>query len=299
MIHTPATRLDETWPVPEEACLDVFLPIILLREQRDLRAVFAHSVQYFAEYISPPAMVRWDRAKGLDQGGPLYNADLQRGASHCADGQPLIPHSDNPHHVFYGHRPGVLERLVAREGITHPPPPFDSIPTPPIPTSPIPTPSIPAQSTSTPSVPAPRISTPSLPTPPPQTVSTSFEESDSQSSDLSKTDIKYIPPPGMPNPRLEDLPDPWTPKEVAEWSDVASISDLASSHSASQLVAESRREVQRIATDASQVVTGLMSDVKELERVAHLQKAEIFILRSRLGLGIGESDGALMHGSFY
>ena len=65
MIHCPGDRLPGTWPLPEEARLEVFLPYMLLREQPALRAAFAHVVQYFAQYVATLTMERWERAKIL------------------------------------------------------------------------------------------------------------------------------------------------------------------------------------------------------------------------------------------
>ena len=114
MVHSAGTRPPNTHAVPEEARLDVFLPLVLLKEYPELRPVFAQLVQSYAQHVATVTMERWDRAKGLHLGGALHQADVPRTPSGRQRRTDLIPEGSTPYRVFHGRPVGELERLLAQ-----------------------------------------------------------------------------------------------------------------------------------------------------------------------------------------
>ena len=132
LVHSPGNRLPGTWSIPEEARLNVFLPFVLLHERPALRAVFAHLVQYFAQYVATAAMERWDFVTSLDDDS-LDDPTPPHWVSNRGVGQPLIPDSDTPRRIFYGRRAGVVDLLIAAEGLDQAPPPTPPVSSPSLP----------------------------------------------------------------------------------------------------------------------------------------------------------------------
>ena len=116
MVHSPGMRPPNTHAVPEEARLDVFLPIVLLKEFPELRPIFAQLVQAYAQHVATVTMERWDRAKGLHFGGALHQADVPRLPSGRQRRTELIPEGSTPYRVFHGRPIGELERLLTQPG---------------------------------------------------------------------------------------------------------------------------------------------------------------------------------------
>ena len=114
MVHSPGTRPPNTHPVPEEARLDVFLPIVLLKEYPELQPIFAQLVQSYAQHVATVTMERWDHAKGLNLGGALHQADVPRTPSGRQRRTALIPDGSTPYRVFHGRPVGELEQLLAQ-----------------------------------------------------------------------------------------------------------------------------------------------------------------------------------------
>ena len=188
MVHSPGTRPPNTHAVPEEARLDVFLPIVLLKEYPELRPVFAQLVQSYAQHVATVTMERWDRAKGLHLGGALHQADVPRTPSGRPRRTALIPDGFTPYRVFHGRPIGELEQLLAQ------------------------TPGE-ASSLSSSLANMTLSSTPSkAPMPRPSGSSLS-------PSNRPRPDAEYISPPGMPHLRLQyNADDPWTKTDLIEWA---------------------------------------------------------------------------------
>ena len=115
MVHSSGTRPPNTHPAAEEARLDVFLPIVLLKEFPELRPVFAQLVQSYAQHVATVTMERWDHAKGLNLGGALHRTDVPRAPSGRQRRTELIPEGSTLYRVFHGRPVGELDQLLAQQ----------------------------------------------------------------------------------------------------------------------------------------------------------------------------------------
>ena len=263
MIHSPGTHLPGTCAIPEEAVLDVFLPYTLLREQPALRAVFAHLVQYFAQYVATAAMDRWDYAKGVHVSGPVDDAGHHRSSLNGGHTQPLIPASPTPRHLFYGRGAGAVDLLVAAEGRAQPPPP-----TPPLLNQ------------------APSASglSPTLPVQPPYV---KFGLEGAQSCEPAKTPEPPSGKPPSPQPASDES---WTEVDLDTWVNLP-IPELSPSDSASRQASDSsarrasdsavRQEVTRITLGADDLVSDLLFRINDMERTILDQNTELVQHRAR------------------
>ena len=190
MIHCPGTRTPNTEPLPEEARLDVFLPLFLLREYSGLAPFFARAVQQFAEEVATVTMKRWDRAKSLHAGGVLNDPTIPRTPSARATMKDLIPYSTTPQHVFYGRPIGEIDLLIAQLS--------------------------PSQT---------RLSSASTSQPSSQSTSQPSSQSTSQPSSRSTTkpqrEIIHVSPRGMPQLKVAYASDdPWRLEDALAWAEM-------------------------------------------------------------------------------
>ena len=248
MVHSPGTRPPNTHPVPEEARLDVFLPLVLLKEYPELGPVFAQLVQSYAQHVATVTMERWDRAKGLNLGGALHQADVPRTPSGRQRRTALIPEGSTPYRVFHGRPVGELEQLLAQTlGEAT------------------------ALSTS--------LARMRFPTTPPTSSkpTTSASTTQSVNSPPNSSDAEYISPPGMPHIKLQYNPgDPWSRTDLVEWAkqEAASPGGMTSTgHPSDLLVAKA--EMRRI-------VNGYEAHIEHLEEIVRSQQEEINGLKELL-----------------
>ncbi|PIL33178.1 hypothetical protein GSI_04628 [Ganoderma sinense ZZ0214-1] len=108
----PGTRHSGTLPTITEVKMDVFLPIVLFREQPQTRIAFARMVQYFTEEIGLPAMQRLTKATSFKPPKVLTTA---ADATPRLNAHALFPSSNTPWHILYGRDIGILERLIAEQ----------------------------------------------------------------------------------------------------------------------------------------------------------------------------------------
>ena len=246
MVHSPGTRPPNTDAVPEEARLDVFLPIILLKEFPELRPVFAQLVQSYAQHVATVTMERWDRAKGLNLGGALHQADVPRLPSGRYRRTDLIPEGSTPYRVFHGRPVGELERLLTQHlGAT------SSLSTSLANTEHLPT----VSSEMSPAGPS-SSSTPRTPTRPSR----------------SASDPVYISPPNMPHIKLQyDSDDPWTKTDLIEWAKMmeASSADQAS-------------DPPNVNAKLTNFLDAYEEDIERLKETVRSQEAEIIRLKQQL-----------------
>ena len=90
--------------------MDVFLPVLHLRDQPRMDIALARMVQLFAEEVGLPALQHYDEVKPSGRKSKVVASIPPR-----ADTQPLIPPSDTTWHTFYGREPGALEQLISRQ----------------------------------------------------------------------------------------------------------------------------------------------------------------------------------------
>lgn len=263
MMHSPGNRMAGTWAIAEEALVETFLPTVLLREKSSLRAVCAQLVQYFAQYVATPAMERWDRVKGVHAVGPLDDVGIPCASLNGGHALPLIPASASPRHQFYGRRAGVVDFLIAAEGLDPLPPPTPPLVTP---TSPVPSPYM---------------------MPPAQAP---FVKQDPEDVAFCQRTTK-LESLGKPSSIHSADDDSWTEDDATVWMNLP-IPEIAPSDSASRRVSGSdsgvRHEVTSVELGADEIVSDLLFRIQELERVATLREAEIVRLRARDAAGSGE-----------
>ena len=269
MVHSSGTRPPNTHAVPEEARLDVFLPLVLLKEFPELRPVFAQLVQSYAQHVATVTMARWDRAKGLNSGGALHNADVPRTPSGRRRRTELIPEGSTPYRIFHGRPVGELERLLARQlGETSSlSSSFAGMGISPTPTS-DPSPSKSSSPTST---------IEQSPRSPPQSSSSQAPDLSTSLSPAQSPGTVYISPPDMPHIKLEYHPnDPWTMTDLIEWARMEELS--------SRGVPSSGRDSD--APDVNAKLRRLLGtyeeDIGRLRETIRLQEEEIQGLRQLL-----------------
>ena len=115
LLHAAGTRAPGSPATAEEVKLDVFAPIQAVRSSTAVGVATARIIQHFAELVAVPIMDNWDRAKGLQPGGQLYQQNTLRPPSNRNSSQPLIPRLISPYVTFYGRAPGTLEGLISLE----------------------------------------------------------------------------------------------------------------------------------------------------------------------------------------
>ena len=249
MVHSSGMRPPNTHPAAEEARLDVFLPIVLLKEFPGLQPTFAQLVQSYAQHVATVTMERWDRAKGLHLGGALHHADVPRAPSGRRRRTELIPEGSTPYRVFHGRPAGELEQLLAQQ--------FGD------------TSSLSASLANMTILST--LSSPSSPSSPSSSTSPTGQPA------RPTPNSRYISPPDMPHIRLEYHPDdPWTTTDLIELTkeEEASSGSVPSSGRAS--------DSPDVNTKLRMLVDTYEQDIERLQETVRSQEGEIHRLKQLL-----------------
>ena len=269
MVHSSGTRPPNTPAVPEEARLDVFLPLVLLKEFPELRPVFAQLVQSYAQHVATVTMERWDRAKGLNLGGALHQANVPRTPSGRQRHTDLIPEGSTPYRIFHGRPVGELEQLLAQQlGETSSlSSRLASMGISPTPTS-DPSPSKLSSSMN---------ATGRPPRSPPQSSSSQAPNPSSTLSRAQSPNTLYISPSDMPHVKLAYHPDdPWTTTDVIEFARMEEASSRSVPSTAQVSDAPNVNEKLRTLLGTYE------EDIERLEETVRWQKEEIRRLQQLL-----------------
>ena len=252
MVHSSGTRPPHTNAVPEEARLDVFLPIILLNEFPDLRPIFAQLVQSYAQHVATVTMERWDHAKGLNVGGALHQANVPRLPSGRQRRTVLIPEGSTPYRIFHGRPAGELERLLTQHLEETSSPSSNVANTGRLPTT---------SSGPSPAWPSSSMTTTRTPT----------------RSSRSASDSQYISPPGMPHIKLQyHLDDPWTKTDLIEFT---KMMEGSSGNVPSTGLASDSADVNE---KLRSIIGTYEEDIERLQGMVRSQEAEIARLKQLL-----------------
>ncbi|RDX41192.1 hypothetical protein OH76DRAFT_1489685 [Lentinus brumalis] len=316
LIHTPATRPPGTNAVVGEAKMEVLLPKVLLEERPAVGFALSHIVQYFAEHVAVPAMLRFDDAANTSA---WPNAGAPAPPSERGLNQPVIPISNSPRYVFYGRPPGDLDAIISQQVHGHPPlPPPIPAPIPaltPAPTAPPPTQTPPAAAPAAPAAASTHVA--------------QAEDDDDWVVEEDGEERKMVSPRGKPRIKLAlSSRDPYSAEELRAWGE-ANYNDVddeqepdgARSAKGKQRQRDSPRDPRLAAklgalqlrigelesikvahelesAHLAETVAGLNERVAELQEVNTTQDMEIIGLRSALRSALTErGDGTNFHTS--